>query len=72
MWLPFFVYLLSEMNSPSHMCRKKSKIKKQREAEEREKRKKDGYYDGRFKTKVVPNKKKKIPKKKPDLGNEDL
>jgi hypothetical protein len=43
---------------------KKSKIKKIIESDEREKRKKDGYYDGRFRTKVVPNKKKKIKKKK--------
>ena len=51
---------------------KKSKIKKQREADEREKRKKDGYYDGRFKTKVVPNKKKKPPKKKIVPDDEEL
>ena len=37
---------------------KKSKIKKLIEADEREKRKEDGYYDGRFATKVVPDKKK--------------
>jgi len=43
---------------------KKSKIKKMIEADEREKRKKDGYYDGRFRTKVVPDKKKKYKRKK--------
>jgi hypothetical protein len=37
---------------------KKSKIKKLIEADEREKRKKDGYYDGRFRTKVATSKKK--------------
>ncbi|MFA4852037.1 MAG: hypothetical protein WC868_00040 [Bacteroidales bacterium] len=43
---------------------KKSKIKKMIEADEREKRKKDGYYDGRFRTKVAPDKKKKYKRKK--------
>ncbi|NTW32351.1 MAG: hypothetical protein HGB12_06965 [Bacteroidetes bacterium] len=43
---------------------KKSKIKKLIEADEREKRKDDGYYDGRFRTKVVPDKKKKYKRKK--------
>jgi|WetSurMetagenome_2_1015567.scaffolds.fasta_scaffold1180863_2 hypothetical protein len=43
---------------------KKSKIKKLLEADEREKRKEDGYYDGRFRTKVIPDKKKKIKRKK--------
>lgn len=43
---------------------KKSKIKKLLEADEREKRKDDGYYDGRFRTKVVPDKKKKRKIKK--------
>ena len=38
---------------------KKSKIKKLIEADEREKRKEDGYFDGRFRTKSVPDKKKK-------------
>jgi hypothetical protein len=50
---------------------KKSTIKKQREAEERTKRKQDGYYDGRFRTKVVPNKKKKVPRKKPAVEDDD-
>ncbi|MFH0864755.1 MAG: hypothetical protein V1904_01070 [Bacteroidota bacterium] len=49
---------------------KKSKIKKLREAEEREKRKEDGYYDGRFRTKVLPNKKKK-PLKKKEIPEDD-
>ncbi|MGD0710124.1 MAG: hypothetical protein ABR968_03010 [Bacteroidales bacterium] len=43
---------------------KKSKIKKLIEAEEREKRKEDGYFDGRFRTKAVPDKKKKYKRKK--------
>jgi len=43
---------------------KKSKIKKMIEADEREKRKDDGFYDGRFRTKVIPNKKKKYKRKK--------
>ena len=42
---------------------KKSKIKKMIEADEREKRKEEGYYDGRFATKVVPDKKKYKRKK---------
>lgn len=42
---------------------KKSKIKKLIEADEREKRKEDGYYDGRFRTKVAPSKKKYKRKK---------
>lgn len=46
------------------MSPKKSKLKKHREAEEREKRKEDGFYDGRFRTKVLPNKRKKPPRKK--------
>jgi hypothetical protein len=46
------------------MVTKKSKIKKLLEAEEREKRKDDGYYDGRFRTKVIPDKKKKVKRKK--------
>jgi len=55
------------------MMAKKSKIRKMTEAEEREKRKEDGYYDGRFRTKVVPDKKKKKGKKKkikPELEDE--
>ena len=47
---------------------KKSKIKKMIEADEREKRKEDGYYDGRFATKVVPNKKKQYKRKKRFAG----
>ena len=42
---------------------KKSKIKKLIEADEREKRKEDGFYDGRFRTKVAPSKKKYKRKK---------
>ena len=49
---------------------KKSKIKKIIEAEERKKRKKAGFFDGRFKTKVVPNKKKKNKRKK-TIPNEE-
>jgi hypothetical protein len=48
---------------------KKSKIKKMVEADEREKRKKDGYYDGRFRTKVAPSK-KKYKRKIKHPGNE--
>ncbi|HNW98919.1 MAG TPA: hypothetical protein PKK00_10965 [Bacteroidales bacterium] len=51
---------------------KKSKIKKIREAEEREKRKNDGYYDGRFRTKVTPDKKKYKRKKKVKDDDEEL
>jgi len=43
---------------------KKSKIQRMVEADEREKRKEEGYFDGRFKTKVVPDKKKKYKRKK--------
>jgi hypothetical protein len=43
---------------------KKSKIKKLIEADEREKRKEDGYFDGRFRTKAVPDKKKKYKRRK--------
>lgn len=43
---------------------KKSKIKKLIEADEREKRKEDGYYDGRFRTKTVPDKKRNYKRKK--------
>jgi len=43
---------------------KKSKIKKLVEADEREKRKDDGFYDGRFRTKVVPSKRKYKRKRK--------
>jgi hypothetical protein len=52
---------------------KKSKIKKLIEADEREKRKEDGYFDGRFRTKAVPDKKKKFKRKKkinPDKSDE--
>jgi len=46
------------------------------EAEERKKRKEEGYYDGRFRTKVVPDKKKKTKRKKkfmpkPEKENEE-
>jgi len=68
----FFVFLLAVTYITEIMSPKKSKIKKLREAEEREKRKEDGYYDGRFKTKVVPNKKKKPPQKKSFSENEGL
>jgi len=50
---------------------KKSKIKKMIEADEREKRKEDGYYDGRYRTKVVPDKKKKYIRKKKIKKDED-
>ena len=46
------------------MMAKKTKIKKLIEAEERKKRKEDGYFDGRFRNKVVPDKKKKYKRKK--------
>ena len=50
---------------------KKSKIQKLVEADEREKRKDDGYFDGRFRTKVVPDKKKKYKRKKKIKKDED-
>ena len=50
---------------------KKSKIKKMIEADEREKRKEDGYYDGRYRTKVVPDKKKIYIRKKKIKKDED-
>jgi hypothetical protein len=42
------------------------------EADEREKRKKDGYYDGRFRTKVAKSKKKYKRKKRFASGKSDM
>jgi hypothetical protein len=50
---------------------KKSKIKKMIEADEREKRKEEGFFDGRFATKVVPDKKKHYKRKKNIKENPD-
>lgn len=43
---------------------KKSKVQKSIESEQREKRKEQGFFDGRFIEKIVPDKKKKYKRNK--------
>jgi hypothetical protein len=54
--------------------RKKTKIQKVIEALQRKNRKDQGFYDGRFREKIVPDKKKKYVRKKirkSDAGSEE-